>query len=118
MGVWRFCSTFRAFCPRAERPPNNLFTSAKISPHLAFRGGLCDCRPVKSLEPPDTFHLSAAMGWLGLGNWQEALEELEKITPALRSHPEVLLARFWFWATPSSGSRWLCATRTRNRFGR
>ena len=49
---------------------------------------------MKSLEPPDTFHLSAATGWLGLGNWQEALEELEKITPALRSHPEVLLARF------------------------
>jgi len=33
------------------------------------------------------------MGWLGLGNWQEANEELERITLALRAHPDVLEIR-------------------------
>jgi hypothetical protein len=31
-----------------------------------------------SLRPPDKHHLSAAQGRLGLGNWQEANEELEE----------------------------------------
>lgn len=46
------------------------------------------------MEPPDTFYLSAAAGWLGLGNWKEALAELDKISPAARSHPEVAQARY------------------------
>lgn len=33
------------------------------------------------------------MGWLGLGNWQEADEELEKIDLAYRAHPDVLVIR-------------------------
>lgn len=45
---------------------------------------------MQPLQPPDTFHLSGALGWLELGNAQEAVEDLEKITPASRSHPEVL----------------------------
>jgi tetratricopeptide (TPR) repeat protein len=49
---------------------------------------------VKSLDPPDSHHLQAAIGWLGLGDWREANEELEKIAPALRSRPDVLLALF------------------------
>ena|SRR5271157_3203916 len=49
---------------------------------------------IKFLEPPDSHHLSAAIGWLGLGNWQEANEELEKIAPALRSHPAVLSVKY------------------------
>ena len=53
---------------------------------------------MKPLEPPDTFHLSAAMGWLGLGDWQEAKEELEKIAPAWRAHPSVLEVRYEVWA--------------------
>jgi hypothetical protein len=48
---------------------------------------------VNSLDPPDTMHLSAAIGRLGLGDWSEANDELEKITPALRSHPDVLEIR-------------------------
>ena len=42
---------------------------------------------MKSLDSPNNHHLSAAIGWLELGNWQEANEELEKIAPALRAHP-------------------------------
>jgi predicted Zn-dependent protease len=48
---------------------------------------------MKKLEPPDTFHLSAAQGWLGLGDPVSASDELEKITPQLRAHPDVLLVR-------------------------
>jgi len=46
---------------------------------------------MKPLSPPDSHHLSAATGWLELGNWQEANEELEEITPELRPHPHALV---------------------------
>jgi len=36
---------------------------------------------MKDLPFPDNKHLEAAEGWLGLGNWLEANEELENITP-------------------------------------
>jgi tetratricopeptide (TPR) repeat protein len=49
---------------------------------------------MKPLSPPDSHHLSAATGWLELGNWQEANEELEEITPELRSHPHALVVRY------------------------
>jgi Flp pilus assembly protein TadD len=58
---------------------------------------------MKPLEPPDSFHLSAAIGWLGLGNWQEANEELEKIVPALASHPDVLWVRLEIY---SKAEKW------------
>lgn len=48
---------------------------------------------MKHLTPPDSHHLNAAVGWLGLGNWKEANEELEKIKPNLRAHPVVLQVR-------------------------
>jgi tetratricopeptide (TPR) repeat protein len=46
------------------------------------------------IEPPDSHYLSAAIGWLGLGDWQAANEELEKIAPALRGHPSVRMAKY------------------------
>lgn len=45
------------------------------------------------LEPPDSFHISAAIGWLELGNHLEASEELEKISQQLKAHPGVLNIR-------------------------
>lgn len=50
------------------------------------------------LKPPDSFHLSAAVGWIELGNHLEANEELEKITPKLRAHPHVLTVRYQIYA--------------------
>jgi tetratricopeptide (TPR) repeat protein len=47
-----------------------------------------------TLEPPDRHHLSAAMGWLGLGNWREARAELDKISPQNRRAPAVLLTEY------------------------
>ena len=49
---------------------------------------------MKPLEPPDSHHLSAALGWMGLGNFTEARVEFERIVPAFRSHPAVLAAQF------------------------
>ena len=46
------------------------------------------------LEPPDSHHLRAAIGWLELGNQVEANEELAKIAPDLLSHPAVLAVRY------------------------
>ena len=45
------------------------------------------------LQSPDSFYLDAAQGWLGLGDIAAATEELNKITPKLQKHPEVLLVR-------------------------
>jgi tetratricopeptide (TPR) repeat protein len=55
-------------------------------------------KPLKPLEPPDTHHLLAAQGWLGLGNFLEADGELEKITPLLQDHPAVLSVRYEAYA--------------------
>jgi tetratricopeptide (TPR) repeat protein len=48
---------------------------------------------VKSLDSSDSHHLSAAEGWIGLGNWQQANSELEKIAPGFQAHPDVLEIR-------------------------
>jgi predicted Zn-dependent protease len=50
------------------------------------------------LAPPDSIHLKAAEGWLELGNHVEANEELEKISPTLRVHPDVLELRWQIYA--------------------
>jgi len=61
---------------------------------------------MKPLQPPDSYHFSAAIGWLDLGNWQDANEELEKIAPTLRSHPDVLEVRLQIYA--KAGKREPC----------
>ena len=38
-------------------------------------------KPLVQLQPPDNYHLRAVQGWLELGNWREANEALEQITP-------------------------------------
>lgn len=58
---------------------------------------------MKKLQPPDSFHLVAAQGWLGLGNHLEANAELEKITARLRSHPDVLEVR---WEISAHAKQW------------
>jgi tetratricopeptide (TPR) repeat protein len=45
---------------------------------------------MNSLQPPDSHYLSAASGWLGLGRYIEANEELEKISPENLAHPDVM----------------------------
>ncbi len=53
---------------------------------------------IKQLEPPDSIHLNAAIGWLELGDHLEANEELEQIAPQMRVHPDVLELRWQIYA--------------------
>ena len=46
------------------------------------------------IEPPDSHALSAATGWLELGNPAEAEAELDKIAPEIQSNPQVLVIRY------------------------
>jgi hypothetical protein len=66
---------------------------------------------MKSLEPPDLHHLIAADGWLGLGNWQEAQSEIEKITPELRLHPDVQEVRWQIQAKAKNWEEVICVAR-------
>jgi tetratricopeptide (TPR) repeat protein len=54
------------------------------------------------LDLPDTHHLSAAIGWLELGNPGEAGEEVAKISPHNLEHPEVLEVRWQICAALKS----------------
>jgi tetratricopeptide (TPR) repeat protein len=53
---------------------------------------------MQNLELQDRRYLEAAEGWLGLGNQVEAFEELERITPQMRVHPDVLELRWQIYA--------------------
>ena len=45
---------------------------------------------VKFLGPPDSHHLDAAIGWLGLGCADDARDELKLISAGQQNHPDVL----------------------------
>lgn len=49
---------------------------------------------MRPLEQPDSSHVQAAKGWCELKSFDEAAAELDKVAPALRSHPLVLEARW------------------------
>jgi len=49
---------------------------------------------MRALSHTARWHLNAAEGWLGLGNFQEARGELKRISAAFRDHPDVLEVRF------------------------
>jgi len=53
---------------------------------------------VKPLAPPDSHHLDAAIGWLGLGCASDARAELAKISPANQKHPDVLEVHWTIYA--------------------
>jgi tetratricopeptide (TPR) repeat protein len=59
----------------------------------------------------DRLHLRAAEGWLELGNWLEATEELERITPQLCVHPDVLRMRVEIY---SAAKKWDYAAEVAN----
>jgi hypothetical protein len=58
---------------------------------------------MRKLEPPDTHYLSAATGWLGLGNLAEAKLELTRISSGQQNHPDVLEVR---WAICAHEESW------------
>jgi len=58
---------------------------------------------VRSIEPPDSHYLSAASGWLDLGNPTEAAIELDQLSTPARSHPATLEL---LWRLCAGGHRW------------
>lgn len=58
------------------------------------------------LEPPNSHHLRAAIGWLELGNPAEAGEELSRIAPEFLDHPDVLEIR---WEVCARSRSWEAA---------
>lgn len=58
---------------------------------------------MQPLGPPDSHHLDAAVGWLGLSCAAEARQELDLISVAHQQHPAVLEAR---WTVCVHERRW------------
>jgi tetratricopeptide (TPR) repeat protein len=58
---------------------------------------------MNQLTAADEFHLRAAEGWLDLGAYAEIDNELDQVTPANRSHLDVLELR---WRAQAHGGRW------------
>ncbi len=58
---------------------------------------------IPDLQPHDALHLQAAEGWVGLGDYSAANDELEQITPACRAHPNVLQLR---WRIYANAGKW------------
>jgi Flp pilus assembly protein TadD len=58
------------------------------------------------LEPPDSHHLRAAIGWIELGNPTEAGEEIARISAANLEQPDVLEVR---WEVCARGGGWEAA---------
>jgi predicted Zn-dependent protease len=56
-----------------------------------------------NLDQKDIHHLNAALGWLGLGDWQSANDELDNIPAAERAHPLMLSVRYAIYA---KGEKW------------
>jgi hypothetical protein len=56
-----------------------------------------------NLVPPDLHYASAALGWLELGNSEEAKVELGHISDTLQNHPVVLEIR---WGLCVKGEQW------------
>src|SRR6478735_2971435 len=55
------------------------------------------------LQPPDSFHVLAASGWLDLGNSAEAKHELGKVAPESQNHPDVFKLK---WMISAEEKRW------------
>jgi len=67
---------------------------------------------MQQLEPPDSHHLNAALGWLGLGLSEEAKNELNLISEAHQQHPDVLEAR---WLILAGECKWDAALQVARR---
>ena len=61
---------------------------------------------MQKLEPPDSHHLNAAIGWLGLGCADDARDELALISAANQNHPAVLEVR---WTLCAHDKNWTAA---------
>jgi hypothetical protein len=58
------------------------------------------------LQATESFHLRAAEGWIGLGDYAAAIEQLKKISPEWWTHPSVLKVR---WQICVNAKNWKAA---------
>jgi tetratricopeptide (TPR) repeat protein len=65
--------------------------------------GVAEVELMKRFSLVDTKHIEAAEGWLELGNFLEAVRELDLLSKNCRSHPEALEVR---WRIFSAGRLW------------
>lgn len=59
---------------------------------------------MKPIEPPDTHLISAAVGWIELGNLAEAKDQLRQVSKATSEHPMVL--KIW-WQIHAEEKDWV-----------
>jgi Flp pilus assembly protein TadD len=74
----------------------------------SLTGGFPATKPSLSvtLQGTDSFHLRAAEGWIGLGDYAAASEQLRQITPKKCSHPAVQKAQ---WQICVNAKNWEAA---------
>jgi tetratricopeptide (TPR) repeat protein len=84
------------FVPATENNPQFLLVPSLAS--LKLGKTFLMSEKIKPIDPPDSMHLNAAEGWLGLGDVVSAHNELDEISPELRSNPAVLLVRYEIYA--------------------
>jgi tetratricopeptide (TPR) repeat protein len=61
---------------------------------------------MNNLEPQDQQHLSAAQGWIELGNLAEARRELDSLSPAAAAQPDALEG---WWQFHAAAREWEAA---------
>lgn len=61
---------------------------------------------VQPIQPPDSHHLSATLGWLGLGAVADARAELAKVSEENQDHPATLEVR---WVLSAHEKDWRTA---------
>ncbi|HEX7861687.1 MAG TPA: tetratricopeptide repeat protein [Verrucomicrobiae bacterium] len=67
------------------------------------------------LDHKSAHQLNAVLGWLELGNVQEARAELDGVDPAMQDVPELLEVR---WILDARQEDWIAALKTAERFVR
>jgi predicted Zn-dependent protease len=78
---------------------------------------------MKEFGLADTRYLDAAQGWLGLGDWHSAQQELESISGPMQNHPDVLRVRWLVyaaatkWDLAAEAARALCLAAPESAFG-
>jgi hypothetical protein len=70
---------------------------------LAFESTVANASVVEPLPHADAQHVRAAQGWLDLNNSLEAADELAKIAPESRLHPDALEVQ---WKVLAAGTKW------------
>ena len=57
----------------------------------------------QTIDSTNMMHLDASVGWIGLGNLHEAEQEIDRVAPEYRDHPDVLEVR---WELLGRQCRW------------